>query len=91
MRNIDDMDIQETLNIVAKNIKHYRVLKDISQTNLGLKSNVAPNYITYIESASRDFHISTLIRISKGLNIPISELFVDNRKEYLSKPRIDKK
>ena len=91
MENTDNKDVKETLNIVAKNIKHFRVLKNISQTDLGLKSNVAPNYITYIENANRDFHISTLVSIAKGLDVPIYELFVNDREEYLSKPRIDKK
>ncbi len=91
MENKHGKDVEHTLKIVAKNIRHFRTLKNMSQTELGLKSNIAPNYITYIEKANKNFHISTLISIAKSLDIPMQELFVENRKEYLSKPRIDKK
>lgn len=82
---------QNTLRTIAQNIRHFRTLKNMSQTELGLRSDLTPNYITDIENCKRDIMVSTLSHIAYGLDIKIEELFNDNRKEYLSKTRIDKK
>lgn len=82
---------QNTLRTIAQNIRHFRTLKNMSQTELGLRSDLTPNYITDIENCKRDIMVSTLSHIAYGLDIEIEELFNDNREEYLSKTRIDKK
>lgn len=82
---------QNTLRTIAQNIRHFRTLKNMSQTELGLRSDLTPNYITDIENCKRDIMVSTLSHIAYGLDIKIEELFNDNREEYLSKTRIDKK
>lgn len=81
---------QYTLEVIAKNIKHFRILKNISQTELGLRSGITPGYITDIERCQHDVLISTITNIAYGLDVKPQELFVDDREEYLSKPRIDK-
>ena len=86
----DTIILDKTLDIIAKNVRHFRTKKDLSQEDLGLKSGISSNYITDIENAKRDLHISTLTKISEALDIDCVELFV-KRESYLNKERIDKK
>ena len=79
------------LKIIAQNIRHFRTLKKLSQTELGLRADLTPTYITDIENCKHDIMVSTLVHIADSLDIKLEELFNENRKEYLSKTRIDKK
>lgn len=82
--------IQENLEIIGNNIKHFRILKNISQQKLELEANLVNNYITNIECFKKDIKISTLIKIANALDIELIELF-KKRDNYLSKKRIDQK
>lgn len=79
------------LKIIAQNIRHFRTLNNLSQTELGLRADLTPSYITDIENCKHDIMISTLVHIADGLDIKLEELFNEDRKEYFSKTRIDQK
>lgn len=88
MKDIDLDYYNEVLDIISKNIKHFRVKNNLSQQQLEFEANLVNNYITNIEKCKKDVKISTLIKISKALDINIAELFI-KRENYLSKKRID--
>ncbi len=67
------------------------VIQLLSQTELGLRSGITPSYITDIERCEHDVLLSTISNIAYALEVSVGELFVENREEYLSKTRIDKK
>jgi len=81
---------REILELLAKNMKHFRTLNNISQTELGLRAGITPSYITDIERCRHDVLLSTVSSIASGLGVSPYELFVDNREIYYSKSRIDK-
>lgn len=93
MKNSSKVKIENNniLSIISKNMKHFRTLKNISQVELGLRSELSPNYITDIEMCKKDIKVTTLAKIAAGLEISPQELLVDNREVYKSKLRIDKK
>lgn len=64
--------------IVGKNIKKYRKLKSMKQSELAEKCNLSEGFISDIESNTfRTISLNTLYHISKILDIPIMELFKD--------------
>ncbi|WP_343330339.1 helix-turn-helix transcriptional regulator [Polaribacter staleyi] len=68
------------MNIKAKlgiKIKSIRLEKKISQEKLAHLSDLDRTYIQSIEKGERNISIVTIEKISKGLNIQISELLKD--------------
>lgn len=63
---------------VGKNIKKYRKLKGLKQSELAQKCNLSEGFISDIESNTfRTISLNTLYHISKILNIHIKLLFED--------------
>lgn len=81
---------KEVLQLIGKNIRHFRTLKGFSQQELEFSAKINNNYLTDIEKGSRDIKISTLCKIANALNVDIYELLI-KRDNYESKKRIDNK
>lgn len=81
---------KEVLQLIGKNIRHFRTLKGFSQQELEFNAKINNNYLTDIEKGSRDIKISTLCKIANALNVDIYELLI-KRDNYESKKRIDNK
>lgn len=67
--------------VVRKNIKKYRIEKNITQAELAEKADLTHDYIRQIESnkVANTFSVQTLYDISVALNIEIGKLFeIDN-------------
>ena len=79
---------KEVLQLIGKNIRHFRTLKGFSQQELEFNAKINNNYLTDIEKGSRDIKISTLCKIANALNVDIYELLI-KRDNYESKKRID--
>ena len=67
--------------VIRKNIKRIRIEKGLTQQDLADMTNLSREYITDIESDSRNKHftISVVGRISEALQIPFSDLFIDTK------------
>lgn len=65
------------LNIVAKNIKKFRVEKNISQEKLALMCNLNRNFIGLVERGERGISLNNIEIISKNLNIEIYKFFLE--------------
>jgi len=66
------------LQILAKNIKRFRLLKGMTQTELASKIGMSPQYFSKIEVAKTDnIGIKYLIAICRELNIELCELFME--------------
>lgn len=70
----------EIYELIAKNIKHHRKLRGITQKQLAKMTGYSYAYIRRIEgpSCSKNFSIFTIYVICKALNISISSLFKDD-------------
>ena len=66
------MDIR---NKVGNRIKEIREIKGISQKDLSFYSELDRSYIASVESGMRNISIKNLDKISKALDISLSELF----------------
>ena len=54
---------------IAKRIREIRTKRNISQEVLAFKANVSRRHMTNIELGRVDIRISTLIKISKALDV----------------------
>ncbi|HHU06389.1 MAG TPA: helix-turn-helix transcriptional regulator [Clostridiales bacterium] len=68
------MEDGKLLYIIAKNIKKYRKMNNMTQEALANASNLAVRHIQKIESATLNITVSTLNKISSALNISPSDL-----------------
>lgn len=77
---------------VGKRIKALRMQNGLSQEDLALKSNLDRTYITYVENAKKNVTVETLYKITKALDISLSDFFDMenfNIKKPLDKVKID--
>lgn len=68
------MDINE---FFGKKISELRKEKGFSQEKLALEANIDRTYISDIEKGNRNISLEILDKLSKTLNIHISQIFKD--------------
>ncbi len=66
--------INELKNL-ARNIKAIRLSKELSQEKLAEKCDFDRTYISMLERAKRNPSYLNLLKLAKGLDIDINELF----------------
>ncbi|MCE5227007.1 MAG: helix-turn-helix domain-containing protein [Porphyromonadaceae bacterium] len=69
------------INIVAKNIKKYRGIKNLTQEQLAELSDLHRTYIGSVERAERNLSLENLERIAKALKISPKDLLDDKGNE----------
>lgn len=73
---------------IAKNIKKFRKLSNVSQSDLANKIGLTRNYLSLVESGKREPSMGTVKKISKLLKVPISILILET--DNSSRNPIDK-
>ncbi|MBQ2661021.1 MAG: helix-turn-helix transcriptional regulator [Clostridia bacterium] len=63
------------LQILGHNIQRIREKKQLSYLDIAKLSNYDRQYIATLELGKKDIQLSTAIRISSSLNVPLSKLF----------------
>ncbi|WP_316736743.1 helix-turn-helix transcriptional regulator [Pedobacter aquatilis] len=72
---IQDRNLYE---LIGKNIKYYRLSKELSQQSLANKCDkIDRAKISDIENAKEDFMFSTLLEICSGLDITFCDVTTD--------------
>lgn len=62
------------LDAFGRTLRRQRRLQDLSQEALAHHSGVSSKHISEIERAQRDPGFTTVVRLSRGLRLPASEL-----------------
>ena len=62
---------------LGENIRTLRLKKNMSQNDLAIECNFEKASMSRIESGKSNPTIKTLYKISKVLNVPLSELFAN--------------
>ncbi len=75
MRKISDKKIEIWLAQFGANLKRLRKERGYSQIALARESGVSVGYISLVERGKADPSVLILIRLAKGLEIPLSKLF----------------
>lgn len=67
---------------LGKRIKELRISKtQLSQEKFALKINMDRTYLASVEAGKRNISIDNLEKIASGLNITLSELFINIEKK----------
>lgn len=66
---------EEGLKLLAKRLKEIRAEKNMSQEELAYRSEIALSQIARIETVRINPTISTIFKIARILDVPLSELF----------------
>ena len=72
------METQEIKNILGRNIKYFRFHKQLSQSELAEKADISITFLSNIERGKMFPKVETLSRLTKSLNVSVSELFRDD-------------
>ena len=67
----------KTLQIIAKNVKAYRIAKNLSQEKLAELADVHRNYIGHVERAERNMTVESIERIADALGVTVLMLLTD--------------
>ncbi len=65
----------ELIQKLGERIRFLRREKNISQEQLGELSNLHTNYIGAIERGEKNITLESLVKVSKGLEVSLDELF----------------
>lgn len=76
---------QEGLQLLAKRLKEIRSEKGISQEELAYRSEITLSQIARIETVRINPTISTIFKIARTLEVPLSELFNFELPPFLDK------
>ena len=66
--------ISEKHVVLGRLISEYRARRGLTQENLGFHSGLHRNYVGAIERGEINPTFTTLLRLERGLNAPLSEL-----------------
>ena len=61
--------------LIGDRIRQLRKEKGLSQEKLGYESELHCTHIGSIERGQKNFSIDTLIKVAKGLNVEVADLF----------------
>jgi transcriptional regulator with XRE-family HTH domain len=65
----------QTVSLIAKNIKHFRDIKNLSQKEICADSGVPQGQYSRIENGKVEPSVSTLEKLAKVFGVSISEFF----------------
>jgi transcriptional regulator with XRE-family HTH domain len=67
--------MDEVKKLVGDRIRQMRKVKGLSQEKLGYESGLHCTHIGSIERGQKNWSIDTLIKVTKGLNVEVVDLF----------------
>ena len=70
------MDSEESRSTVAKNIKHYRKMNNLTQMALAERADLSVGYLCDLESGGKWGTPETIARLSAALNVQPFQLYV---------------
>ncbi len=70
--NSDNLTIEKKF---GASMRHFRILKKLSQEELAFRSGLNRNYISDTERGTRNVSLRSIAKISHGLGISIADLF----------------
>lgn len=67
------------LKIFGDNLKHYRLLKNLTQEELAFKSGLHRTYISSIERYNRSISLENIQKLAVALEIDAYQLLKENK------------
>lgn len=73
--------MEDIKSVFGKNVRKYRLLKNISQENLGEISGLHRTYISAIERSTRSISLDNVQKIANALDLEFYQLFINKDEE----------
>jgi transcriptional regulator with XRE-family HTH domain len=81
----------QAVSLIAKNIKHFRDIKNLSQKEICADSGVPQGQYSRIENGKVEPSVSTLEKLAKVFGVSISDFFIStNMDATLNLPLLEK-
>jgi transcriptional regulator with XRE-family HTH domain len=74
-------------NILSRNIKFFRNLRSLSQTELAEKADISVAFLSNIERGNKWPYPTTLVNLAGALNISVHELFQEETRELIEQEK----
>lgn len=80
---INNKDLNSQYSIFSDNIKFYRKKCGLTQEQLAELADISISYVKQIEAnyEYKNISLTTILKISKALNVDVATLFNDKKKE----------
>jgi len=72
------MPVYNIRQVFAKNIKRYRLNKNMSQEKLAELSELHRTYISDVEREMRSISLDNIAKIASALEVEVNKLFIDD-------------
>jgi transcriptional regulator with XRE-family HTH domain len=66
--------MSELLGKIGRNIRHYRLEKELTQKQLAKKAKISRGYMNQIENGRINLYLDTLVDIARGLGVSPGDL-----------------
>ncbi len=83
--------MQDIKKTIGNNLRYIRYQKGLSQEKFYEQFNLNPKYLASIERGEINMGVEFLANLAIALDIPITELILEDPKKKINKRRVDQK
>ena len=84
-------DMQDIKKTIGNNLRYIRFQKGLSQEKFYEQFNLNPKYLASIERGEINMGVEFLANLAIALEVPITELILEDTKKKITKRRVDQK
>ena len=84
-------DMQDIKKTIGNNLRYIRFQKGLSQEKFYEQFNLNPKYLASIERGEINMGVEFLANLAIALEVPITELILEDTKKKITKSRVDQK
>ena len=83
--------MQDIKKTIGNNLRYIRFQKGLSQEKFYEQFNLNPKYLASIERGEINMGVEFLANLAIALEVPITELILEDTKKKITKSRVDQK
>lgn len=83
--------MQDIKKTIGNNLRYIRFQKGLSQEKFYEQFNLNPKYLASIERGEINMGVEFLANLAIALEVPITELILEDTKKKITKRRVDQK
>ncbi len=83
--------MQDIKKIIGNNLRYIRYQHNMSQEKFYEQFNLSPKYLACIERGEVNISVEFLANLAIALNVPITDLILDDKSKMINKKRVDQK
>ena len=84
-------DMQDIKKTIGNNLRYIRFKQGLSQEKFYEQFNLNPKYLASIERGEINIGVEFLANLALALDVPLTELILEDTKKKITKKRVDQK